>query len=227
MKKEKIDTNWDPYPPKWEPRYFFWDVEYLAKKDRFMDEIRPARIPERAARFIGNKLRRQREAKGFSVNDVAKGTLLQDKYIAAIEHGRFEVMPGGLYTRRFVEKYAKFINFDLTTLRTHLIPNTATAEVIKDSVASAIKYKLDKHAASSEAATKLPRFGELLLYYFLSPEERESFFGDIEEKYESIETKFGVRAAEIFFYKEILDSMSPLVGRLIVRLILSLLDGMK
>jgi hypothetical protein len=60
----------------------------------------------------------------------------------------------------------------------------------------------------------------------LSEEECDAFLGDVEEKYAATEMKFGTWAAEIFFYKEILDSMSPLIARFFARIVPAILEEM-
>jgi transcriptional regulator with XRE-family HTH domain len=220
--------NIDPFPPKakWEAQWVEWDEEHLRRKERFKDFIRPPKLPD-TARFLGKKLRRAREAMGISIDQVAQGTFIKARFLDAIEMGNFEVLPGGLYTRRFIESYARFLKFDLNAVSTALLSGNATAEVLKDSFSGIRSYSPEKATVESTAETKLPRLGELLLYYFLSAEEREAFIGDVEQVYVAIEAKFGIRAAKIFFYKEILDSMSPLLARFIARIIVGILEEMK
>jgi transcriptional regulator with XRE-family HTH domain len=223
---KKVPRNWDPFPLQWLPRWVEWNEEHLKMKERLKDLIRPDGLPE-SARSLGKKLRLEREAQGLSVNQVSSGTFIKPRYIEAIERGDFEQLPGGLYTRRFVEHYAKYISLDLAVVRKALLPSTATTEIIKDSFIGAVKYKYGKPSAQSSTATKLPRLGEMLLYYFLSSDERDAFIGDLEEKYAVIESEFGTTSAEFFFYTEVLNSMSPLIVRFIIRLIIAFMDEMK
>jgi transcriptional regulator with XRE-family HTH domain len=220
--------GFDPFPPKerWEAEGVDWSEKYLEMKGRFKNRIRPAKIPE-TARALGQRLRRAREVLSISVAQAAKGTFLQARFIDAIECGELELLPGGLYTRRFIERYARFLNFDLWDVHSAFLSGNATVEVLKDSFSIGMSYAPRKVSAKSDEATKLPRFGELLLYFFLPNEERESFLGDVEQKYVAIEAKFGIRAAKVFFYKEILDSMSPLLARFIARIIVGILEEIK
>ncbi len=220
--------NFDPYPPKsqWEPHGIDWSEDRLQSKERFKDIIRPAKIPD-TARFLGVKLRRVREGRGISIDQAVLGTRIQARFLDAIESGDLEGLPGGLYTRSFIEIYARFLNFDLRAVRTALLSSAATVELMGDSLSGIVNYNPVKSSAKSVTDTKLPRLGELLLYYFLSEEEREAFIGDVEQVYVAIEEKFGIRAAKIFFYKEIVDSMSPLLARFIARIIVSFLDEFK
>jgi transcriptional regulator with XRE-family HTH domain len=219
--------NWDPFPlkQKVDEGWVFWDDDYLRKRERFKDNIRPPAIPE-TARGLGVKLRTAREARGVTIEQAADATHIMAQQIEAIECGDLDHLPGGLYTRRFIELYARFLSFDLKAVSKALIPASVTAELLKDSFTSALNYKQGKSSAKSGTDAKLPRLGELLLYYFLPEEERDAFIGDMEEQYAAIEKKFGIRAAEIFFYKEILNSMSPLVARFLARIVHAILEEM-
>jgi transcriptional regulator with XRE-family HTH domain len=219
---------WDPFPPKqkWSGERLYWDDEFLESRERFKNLIRPPDIPE-TARKLGAKLRRTREAQGISIEQAAQGTFIKAQHLHAIEHGELELLPGGLYTRRFIELYARFLNFDLKAVQNALLPSNATVEALKDSFTAAVNYNPAPTSTKREAATKLPRLGELLVYYFLSAEERDAFLGDIEEIYADIEAKFGTTEAVIFFYMEILNSMSPLLARFAARIVYAFLDEMK
>jgi transcriptional regulator with XRE-family HTH domain len=220
--------GWDPYPlkQKGEGEPVYWDEGHLERRERFKDLIRPAELPE-TARGLGGKLRRTREARGISIAQAAQSTFIQARYLEAIERGQIENLPGGLYTRRFIELYAQFLNFDGRAVSRALLPGTTVSELIKDSFSGVVNYNSGRASSTDATETKLPRLGEVLLYYFLSEEERDGFIGDVEETYSVIEVKFGTRAAEIFFYKEILNSMSPLLARFIARVILAMLNEMK
>lgn len=219
--------GWDPFPlqPKGEGESIWWDEVHLESREHFKEIIRPPAIPE-SAREIGPKLQQARKAKGISIAQVAAGTFIQPRYLQAIEEGQIEKLPGGLYTRRFIESYAQFLNFDLRAVSLALAQSTATTEVLKGSIAGVRDYNKGKVSSRGANTTKLPRFGELLLYYFLPEEERDAFIGDVEETYAEIVAKFGTRAAEVYFWKEIVNSMSPLMVRFIARIILAMLDEM-
>ena len=219
--------NWDPFPPKprWFGEWLYWDEGHLERRERFKNLIRPPEIPE-AARELGARLRQTREAHGISIEHAAQVTYIKAQHLRAIEQGQLERLPGGLYTRRFIELYARFLKFDLKAVKKALLPSNATVEVLRDSFTAAVNYDLQAPSVTSETATKLPRLGELLVYYLLSAQERDAFLGDVEEIYADIEAKFGTTEAMIFFYMEILNSMSPLLARFVARVVSAFLDGL-
>ena len=61
---------------------------------------------------IGEILRRTREARGLSLEDVAQLTKINLKYIKAIENDSFDILPGGVYTRGFLKSYARLLGLD-------------------------------------------------------------------------------------------------------------------
>ncbi|MFA5383255.1 MAG: RodZ domain-containing protein [Eubacteriales bacterium] len=61
---------------------------------------------------IGKTLRKAREARGLSMEDVARLTRINLKYIKAIENDSFDALPGGVYTRGFLRSYARLLGLD-------------------------------------------------------------------------------------------------------------------
>lgn len=63
-----------------------------------------------------------------------------------------------------------------------------------------------------------PKFAEYLLYLFLSRSEREYIIGDLVEDYGKVLIKFGRFRADVYFYKQVWNSLWPLVWRSLWRL---------
>ncbi len=61
---------------------------------------------------IGETLRKAREARGLSLENVAELTKINIKYIKAIENDSFDALPGGIYTRGFLRSYARLLGLD-------------------------------------------------------------------------------------------------------------------
>ncbi len=61
---------------------------------------------------IGETFRKAREARGLSLEDVARLTKINLRYIKAIESDSFDVLPGGVYTRGFLRSYARLLDLD-------------------------------------------------------------------------------------------------------------------
>ena len=61
---------------------------------------------------FGENLRRERELRGVSLRDMAEATKISLRFLDALEKGKVEQLPGGLFPRAFVRQYAKFLGLD-------------------------------------------------------------------------------------------------------------------
>jgi cytoskeletal protein RodZ len=61
---------------------------------------------------FGENLRREREMRGISLREIADGTKISVRFLQALEEGRTDVLPGGLFPRAFVKQYALFLGLD-------------------------------------------------------------------------------------------------------------------
>jgi cytoskeletal protein RodZ len=61
---------------------------------------------------FGEQLRREREMRGISLREIADGTKISVRFLQALEDGRIDVLPGGLFPRAFVKQYALFLGLD-------------------------------------------------------------------------------------------------------------------
>ena len=61
---------------------------------------------------LGQALKEAREAKGMTLDDVQDLTKIQKRYLAAIEAGEYDKLPGNFYTRAFMKSYAEAVGLD-------------------------------------------------------------------------------------------------------------------
>lgn len=61
---------------------------------------------------FGENLRRERELRGVSLRDMAEATKISLRFLDALEKGKVDQLPGGLFPRAFVRQYAKFLGLD-------------------------------------------------------------------------------------------------------------------
>lgn len=62
--------------------------------------------------MIGDKLRKAREAKNLSIQDMEKETSIRALYIEAIENGNYKILPGEAYLKGFIKSYANTLGLD-------------------------------------------------------------------------------------------------------------------
>lgn len=74
----------------------------------------PAPAPESMAVIpsLGLLLRKAREARGLSIDDVVHALKFSARQIEAVEADRMDVMPGSVFLRGLVRSYARFLKLD-------------------------------------------------------------------------------------------------------------------
>lgn len=68
------------------------------------------------AENLGAMLRKAREARGLSVQDVSNSLRFSVKQIEALENSAFELFPDAMMTRGFIRSYAKYLEIDAEPL---------------------------------------------------------------------------------------------------------------
>jgi cytoskeletal protein RodZ len=61
---------------------------------------------------IGNYVKKIREKQGIKLEDVSKNIDVNIKYLLAIENGKYEELPKGIYSKIFFKKYINFLGIN-------------------------------------------------------------------------------------------------------------------
>jgi cytoskeletal protein RodZ len=61
---------------------------------------------------LGALLRKAREQRGLSLDDIQELTKIRKRYLEAIEEGDYAILPGSFYVRAFVKNYAETVGLD-------------------------------------------------------------------------------------------------------------------
>jgi len=61
---------------------------------------------------LGQELRKAREERGISLHEIADATNIGVRFLQAIENDTYDILPGGVFNRAFVKKFAKVVNYD-------------------------------------------------------------------------------------------------------------------
>ena len=67
-------------------------------------------------RSFGAALRRTREEKGISLDEIAGETRLSKRYLQALEDEAIHKLPGGTYNRAYLRSYAAYLGLDIDRL---------------------------------------------------------------------------------------------------------------
>ena len=58
---------------------------------------------------FGERLRREREMRGISLEEIAAATKIGTRNLKALEDENFKILPGGIFNKGFVRAYARFL----------------------------------------------------------------------------------------------------------------------
>ena len=65
---------------------------------------------------VSEQLRKGREQRELSLEECAKSIHIQPKFLQALEESKFDELPGEMYTRAWIRKYATYLDLDLKRL---------------------------------------------------------------------------------------------------------------
>lgn len=61
---------------------------------------------------LGQELKRARDERGITLHDISNSTHLGVRFLQAIENDNYDILPGGVFNRAFVRKFAKHVGYD-------------------------------------------------------------------------------------------------------------------
>ena len=61
---------------------------------------------------LGQELKRRREEKKISLQEMSDATRIGIRFLQAIEADDYSALPGGIYSRSFIKAYARFVKMD-------------------------------------------------------------------------------------------------------------------
>ena len=104
---------------------------------------------------IGQELQQARLDKGLSLDDIQQSTKIQKRYLAAIESGQFDQLPGAFYERAFVRQYATAVGLDAVAFMQKyenedtetVAPDLSAARVDADNVTRAGMHQTEETVA--------------------------------------------------------------------------------
>jgi cytoskeletal protein RodZ len=116
---------------------------------------------------FGDKLKKARETRGITLDDVSLTTKIGTRFLRAMEEEHFEQLPGGIFNKGFVRAYARCVGIDEDqTVADYLI---ASGEVLPKKVEAAepvpipaVKPPPQKATAAKAAAAKTGKAKEVV-----------------------------------------------------------------
>jgi cytoskeleton protein RodZ len=62
--------------------------------------------------LFGDRLRREREMRGITLDEITESTKISRRHLEALEGEHFDQLPGGVFNKGFVRAYARFLGID-------------------------------------------------------------------------------------------------------------------
>ncbi|HEY1938804.1 MAG TPA: RodZ domain-containing protein [Candidatus Angelobacter sp.] len=72
----------------------------------------PPKRDKTATGSFGDRLRREREMRGITLDEITESTKISRRHLEALETERFDQLPGGVFNKGFVRAYAHFLGID-------------------------------------------------------------------------------------------------------------------
>src|ERR1700682_4477225 len=61
---------------------------------------------------FGERLRRERELRGITLEEISGSTKISKRHLQALEEEDFDALPGGIFNKGFVRAYARYVGID-------------------------------------------------------------------------------------------------------------------
>jgi cytoskeletal protein RodZ len=105
---------------------------------------------------FGPKLRRAREKRGVTFDDVARETRLSKRYLVALEEEAIAKLPGGTYNRAYLRSYATFLRVDPESLlQAYAAEEARLATVSEEEMLATMNRALDQRHGQADARNGL------------------------------------------------------------------------
>lgn len=108
---------------------------------------------------LGYILRKTRQEKKISLDDLQEVTKIRKRYLEAIEEGNYKVLPGSFYVRAFIKSYAEALGLDPNEVL-NMYQSTLPAPTIEKPVVEAIR----KNRSSVRNTEKMSRWASSLMF---------------------------------------------------------------
>jgi cytoskeleton protein RodZ len=95
---------------------------------------------------FGERLRREREMRGVSLDEIAKATKIGTRSLKALEQEEFGKLPGGIFNKGFVRSYAKFLGMDEDQAVADYVVAAGEAEQSSDAVIERLAAESERRA---------------------------------------------------------------------------------
>ena len=89
---------------------------------------------------FGHELRREREARGVTLEAITSATKISNRHLIALETGHFDNLPGGVFNKGIVRGYARVVGLNEQDWVSRFMSAYQTSGQLKDDDASWIAF---------------------------------------------------------------------------------------
>jgi len=106
---------------------------------------------------FGERLKREREMRGVSLEEIAESTKIGKRNLLALETEEFNKLPGGIFNKGFVRAYAKYLGLDEDQAVTDFLAAESAASTGIRLAVDPVPATADASGANGDAAKKTRR----------------------------------------------------------------------
>ncbi len=106
---------------------------------------------------FGDKLRREREMRGITLDEIAESTKISRRHLESLEKEDFDSLPGGIFNKGFVRAYARFLGIDEDQAVADYAANADEAPPPED------QFPLEIHEQPKGKRKRSPQIGRMPL----------------------------------------------------------------
>jgi cytoskeleton protein RodZ len=103
---------------------------------------------------FGERLRKEREQKGISLEDISLETKIGTRLLRALEEEHFDQLPGGIFNKGFVRAYARHLGLDEEQTIADYLAATGTPPPVAE---DAFPIQVPQREVPTERASRSPR----------------------------------------------------------------------
>jgi cytoskeletal protein RodZ len=89
---------------------------------------------------FGEKLKKERESRGITLEVIAESTKVSKRYLTALESGQFNILPGGVINKGIVRSYARVVGLKEEKWVNHFMAAYSQSDQLTDDDASWIAF---------------------------------------------------------------------------------------
>ncbi len=102
---------------------------------------------------FGEKLKRERELRGVTLEEIAGATKIGTRALKALEDEHFDQLPGGIFNKGFVRAYAKFLGLDEEQMVSDFLAAQGDREAQKPDLMAKLAVQAEVQRRSEIAAS--------------------------------------------------------------------------